>query len=33
MTHGKDLKEIPHTLDMSVRKGVNFKTKKRDDLL
>ena len=33
MTHGKDLKEIPHTLDMSVIKGVKFKTEKRDDLL
>ena len=28
MTHGKDLKEIPHTFDMSVIKGVKFKTKK-----
>ena len=28
MTHGKDLKNIPHTLDMSVIKGVKFKTKK-----
>ena len=29
----KRFEKIPHTLDMSVIKGVKFKTKKRDDLL
>ena len=31
--HMEKIWKIPHTLDMSVIKGVKFKTKKRDDLL